>query len=78
MGCCGKAGQIVEGYSTLIVDKIKKKDTHSFTQERIKTCKQNQGKCSTRNGTWCKICLCYIEAKTRVKEKICPLGKWKD
>lgn len=77
MGCCGKkAKQIVEGYTTLVIDKVKRQDTHAFTKDRIRTC----SKCelSTKGGLFCKLCWCYIEAATRVKSKKCPIGKWKE
>lgn len=31
-----------------------------------------------RNGTHCKLCGCYMEAKTKVALAQCPAGKWPD
>ena len=29
-----------------------------------------------RRRLYCRLCKCFIPAKARVKDKICPLGKW--
>lgn len=81
MGCCGKkVKQIAEGFTTLLADKVRGEDTHSFTKDRIYEC--NMCNLSIKNqkgkGLFCKLCWCYIEAATRVKSKKCPIGKWKE
>lgn len=33
--------------------------------------------CDERKDKWCKVCMCYIPAKVRAKDAVCPRGYWK-
>ncbi len=40
MGCCGKAGQIVEGYTRLATDTVGLTDKYEFTDSRVRACQK--------------------------------------
>lgn len=72
MTCCGKAKQIIEGYSNLVTGK-----KYEFTDDRIRVCQKCEDNYWIKRTLWCSICKCYIPAKARVKENLCPKGFWK-
>jgi hypothetical protein len=47
---------------------FKKDNSHI---ERLNICKSCNGGKMT-----CPICNCFVELKTRVKDEVCPIGKW--
>lgn len=42
--------------------------------ERIKICQQCDKYLST--AKICRVCKCFMPAKTRIKQAKCPIGKW--
>ena len=34
--------------------------------------------CIARKGNFCGECGCFIPAKTKAEDEVCPLGKWKE
>jgi hypothetical protein len=73
MGCCGKAKQIVEGYSNLA-----RGVKYEFTDSRVRTCQNCERNYWIAKTLWCSICKCFIPAKARVADAKCPEGKWTD
>jgi hypothetical protein len=76
MACCGKAKNIVHGFSTLVVDKIKRADKYEFTDSRVRECQVCKDNNWIGKRLMCKHCGCFIPAKARVPDEKCPLGKW--
>jgi hypothetical protein len=54
--------------------KILKKVKEEVRQSRLQKCNNcpNLFK-PTRN---CKICICWVDWKTKYEEQFCPIGKW--
>lgn len=77
MSCstCGKKGlihqarMVVNGFTYYIEDK-----NFELFQERSQECR----KCNslTGHGLFCGQCKCLLQAKLRVEEERCPIGKW--
>lgn len=44
----------------------------AMMKERIEIC----NKCSDKDGDWCGICGCLLDAKTRVYKEHCPNDLW--
>lgn len=44
----------------------------AMRNSRIKIC----NKCSDKDGAWCGICGCLLDAKTRVYKEHCPNDLW--
>lgn len=44
----------------------------SISKKRLKICL----KCQDRDGSWCRICGCLLDAKTRVNDEHCPNNLW--
>ena len=53
--------EVIENYTQL--EKLPKLPKHKMSKKRQKI--------------YCQICKCYIPAKARVKDMICPMGRWK-
>lgn len=77
MACCGKAKNIVKGFTTLAVDKITRVNKYAFTDSRVRECQTCDDSYKIFRRLMCKHCLCYIPAKARSPEEKCPLNKWK-
>lgn len=81
---CGKKSlaqatlNIVRGYSKLL---IKDADAEVLSQKRMEICstcplKRNLIKVGDKQYYYCGDCSCPLDAKTRVSEETCGLGKW--
>lgn len=44
----------------------------NIRKKRLDICKV----CTFRDGKWCGICGCVLDAKTRVKSEHCPKNLW--
>ena len=78
MGCCGKAKYVLDkgkniavGYANLARGK-----KYEFTDSRIRKCQKCEYNYWIKRTLWCSVCKCYIPAKARVEEEICPKGLW--
>jgi len=72
MGCCGKkVKNIIKGNLALAMG-VK----YEFTDGRIRICQKCEENYWIRRTLWCRICKCFIPAKSRVKDEKCPKGKW--
>lgn len=71
MGCCGKAKRIVKGHfkNAFGIDR-------KLSTKRMIICHDCDRRMWKQGVSWCKECYCFLPAKTKVKEEICPLGKW--
>ena len=76
MSCCGKAGNIIQGFTRLATDKVGLTEKYEFTDGRIRACQQCEKNYWIGRKLFCSICKCYIPAKARVTDEKCPLGKW--
>ena len=78
MSCCGKnkiqkAVNIAKGFTALATGK-----KYEFTDSRIRVCQQCEDNYWLGKRLFCSKCKCYIPAKARVKDELCPLDKWPD
>ncbi len=75
MGCCGKVVKKVKniaiGYSRLAIG-VKYKDT----DKRTRICQGCEKGYWIKRTLWCRLCKCYVQAKARVEDEICPLDRW--
>jgi hypothetical protein len=73
MSCktCGSLKPIAIGLYNLMVDKEKQ-----LSYERLQYCLRCEQLKKTPLGNKCKLCGCYVLAKTRVPNEKCPLNKW--
>jgi hypothetical protein len=63
-----QVGHIVKGFGYLAGG-----INNELSAERMKICKACP---ELRNGLSCNICGCVVEAKTRLNDESCPIGKW--
>ena len=66
---------ILVGYTKLIMSKLrmlnkKKRELYDKRYETCKFCKY------LSSQELCKICGCYVKAKTKVDKAVCPKGYW--
>ena len=81
MSCCGKntvrkGVNIVKGF-TALARGIK----YEFTDDRLivcRACEKGYFKKQRILRLFCSECDCFIPAKARVKDELCPLDKWPD
>ena len=66
---------ILVGYTRLIMSKLRmlNKKKRELYDKRYKTCKSCVYLSSQE---FCKICGCYVKAKTKVDYAACPTGYW--
>lgn len=62
-----KLSQIFLGWWFWITNRNNK-----LAQARLSICSE----CEDRKGVVCSICWCPLQAKARVFDEECPLGKW--
>lgn len=62
-----KAGNIIKGFAASGLNV-----NNALSAERMNLCRI----CKHQKRGWCNECGCNLDAKTRVKEEICPIGKW--
>jgi hypothetical protein len=72
MTCCGKAKNIVKGFTALATGK-----KYEFTDGRIRVCRTCEDNYWIARVLFCSICKCNIPAKARVESEKCPKDKWK-
>lgn len=65
-----KIDQIIEGWKNYLV---RDEDVEKLAEERMHIC-LDCDKLNEKNR--CKVCGCFMVAKTRSKKAKCPLGKW--
>jgi len=81
MACCGKnivrtGVNIAKGFTSLAVGK-----RYAFTDDRLIVCRScDRGYLKKEQITrmFCSECKCFIPAKARVKDEMCPLDRWPD
>lgn len=68
---CGKSKveRIVEGWGNYI---FRTSETESIALQRAKVC----AVCTENKREWCKVCKCFIPAKTRSLAESCPKNLW--
>ena len=76
MACCGKnivqkGVNIAKGFTALAVG-IK----YEFTDARVRACQQCEENYWLGRKLFCGECKCFVPAKARVKDELCPLDKW--
>lgn len=81
-------GQIIEGHFNKMLDKVGMlpDDTKKRGEIRFADCllceftpvpgNQNTNGPGLRDKKYCKSCGCDMEAKTKVLEAKCPIGRW--
>ena len=62
-----KFGHIVQGFWYKIIGRNK-----NMRNKRIAICNT----CKYKDGSWCGICGCLLDAKTRVYNESCPNDLW--
>lgn len=70
-----KLKNIAEGFGKLLLKGITglDKETRQTAQKRLTICQP----CGNRTSiNTCKICKCYLPAKTTVMDEKCPIDKW--
>ncbi len=79
MGCCGKVGQIVDGYTRLVTDTVRITRRYEFADSCIRECQKCDKRYWIARSLWCSLCKCFVPAAARAKDKNCPLDKpaWK-
>ena len=66
-----KVENILDGWKSMI------KGENTFLRDlRMDTCLNCEHRKKTIIGSFCKICGCYLEAKSRCFICECPLDKW--
>ena len=68
--CCGKAkiAQIARAHFKKLL-----KQEQELHDARISICEQCE---NLQPNRYCKLCGCDMDAKTRLKEETCEIGKW--
>ena len=66
---------IPEGFKNLLLAKARllSEDMKDLSKARMEVCEECPLK--SRNNV-CTACGCYLPAKTKVKEELCPKNKW--
>lgn len=49
--------------------------TEKISKERMDICKQCENLIALNR---CKVCGCFMDAKTKLNRFSCPIGKWKE
>jgi hypothetical protein len=72
VSCCIKrVKNIASGWAQLLLIK-----PHKIAKVRLIVCRNCKSNRWGGRRMWCKECGCYIPAKVRVKDEVCPLKKW--
>jgi len=60
---------IIHGWWLFLTDD---KKTYQLSKKRMDICKP----CDQRKKQFCGDCGCFLPAKTRIEEEVCPISKW--
>lgn len=52
------------------------KPLNEHEKRRLQICEACDDKTKVVNGYVCSHCGCFIKAKVRAKDEVCPLNKW--
>lgn len=66
-----KIKNIIEGWYRRLF-----KPLNEHEQRRLQICEACDDKTKVVNGYVCSHCGCFIKAKVRAKDEVCPLNKW--
>jgi hypothetical protein len=78
MSCCSKTKEVVTKTKHIAVGfvRLARGTKYEFTDDRVRACRECPDNYWLGRSLWCRICKCFVPAKARVKEEMCPLGKW--
>jgi len=80
MSCCSKTKEMLTKTKHIAQGFVRaaRGVKYEFTDDRIRICQRCMNNYWIGRSLWCGICKCFVPGAARVKEKKCPLDRWKE